>query len=261
MRTKIIVIALLAVSAGVFAYTHQHNAAPSDLRDAVADNGEFNTSIPVFEKNSGNTQEPKPVAVGEAAVAKNSYSMLDVFASVDTAEGSLRIILNKPASGTFPASSTKCDSRLAAAMMLLNVESRWPGLLKRTDFKWRQFQEVKRLFAELEKIGEFYYPEMADVPVNGKAVVLYADDSARIGRNVTGLDVFQAVDIAEHSVNGILGNGACKEKLRASMRLLNIELRFPGLLEGKYVFDHPWAQYNGLVENYKKIEEKYEFFY
>lgn len=37
MKTKTIVLAFLAVTAGVFAYTRPHNAMPSDLRDAVAD--------------------------------------------------------------------------------------------------------------------------------------------------------------------------------------------------------------------------------
>ena len=37
MRMKIIVPVLLAVTAGVFAYTRPHNSIPSDLRDAVAD--------------------------------------------------------------------------------------------------------------------------------------------------------------------------------------------------------------------------------
>ncbi len=38
MKTKIIAVALIAVSAGVFAYTRTHNTPiPSDLRDAVAD--------------------------------------------------------------------------------------------------------------------------------------------------------------------------------------------------------------------------------
>ena len=63
MKTKIVVIALIAVTAGVFAYTRPHNAMPSDLRDAVADNGEFNTSIPVFEKDSGNIPAPKAAPV------------------------------------------------------------------------------------------------------------------------------------------------------------------------------------------------------
>jgi len=78
---------------------------------------------------------------------------------------------------------------------------------------------------------------------------------------VTGLDVFQVVDIAKSSIKTILGNDNCENKLKASMRLLNIEIRFPGLLEGKYVFDHTWEQYRGMAENYKKIESKYEFFY
>ncbi len=63
MKTKTIVLAFLAVTAGVFGYTRLHNGIPSDLRDAVADNREFNTSIPVLEKDSGNLPEPKAVAV------------------------------------------------------------------------------------------------------------------------------------------------------------------------------------------------------
>ena len=38
MKTRTTVIVLLAVAAGVFAYTRSHNAMPSDFRDAVADN-------------------------------------------------------------------------------------------------------------------------------------------------------------------------------------------------------------------------------
>lgn len=59
MKTKIGVVVLIAVTAGVFEYTRPHNAMPSDLRDAVADNGKFDTSLPVFDKNSGNIPEPK----------------------------------------------------------------------------------------------------------------------------------------------------------------------------------------------------------
>ncbi len=72
MKTKITVVALITATAGMFAYTRPHNAIPSDLRDAVADNAGFDTSIPVFEKGSGNLPEPKVAAAadnGKAAVA------------------------------------------------------------------------------------------------------------------------------------------------------------------------------------------------
>lgn len=39
MKIRTIILALIAVATGVFAYTRPHNAIPSDLRDAVADNG------------------------------------------------------------------------------------------------------------------------------------------------------------------------------------------------------------------------------
>lgn len=62
MKTKGVILALLAVTAGVVAYTRPHNAVLLDLRDAVADKG-FDTSIPSFEKGAGNIPEPKAVAV------------------------------------------------------------------------------------------------------------------------------------------------------------------------------------------------------
>lgn len=69
---KIKTIVFLAVTAGVFAYTRPHNTIPFDLRDAVADNGEFDTSIPGFEKGVGNIPDPKAAVAadsGKAAVA------------------------------------------------------------------------------------------------------------------------------------------------------------------------------------------------
>jgi len=60
MKTKIVVVALITITAGVFTFTGTKNSPPSDFRDAVADNKDFNTSIPVFEKDSGNI--PVPVA-------------------------------------------------------------------------------------------------------------------------------------------------------------------------------------------------------
>ena len=57
-------LAAVMVTAAIFAYSHNlHKNVPSDLRDAVADNGKFDTSIPAFDKNSGNVPEPKAAAV------------------------------------------------------------------------------------------------------------------------------------------------------------------------------------------------------
>ncbi len=61
MKNKITAVALIAVSAGVFAYTRTHNTPiPSDLRDAVADSALEQLG---YDKRDGNIQEPKPVAV------------------------------------------------------------------------------------------------------------------------------------------------------------------------------------------------------
>jgi len=51
------------MAAGFGYIKSSHRNIPADLRDAVADNGKFDTSIPVFDKNSGNIPEPKAAAV------------------------------------------------------------------------------------------------------------------------------------------------------------------------------------------------------
>src|SRR3989339_1473643 len=60
MKTKIAVLALIAVTAGVFTYKQTKHIPPSDLRDAVADATEskdFDTSIP--DLKSENTDKAK----------------------------------------------------------------------------------------------------------------------------------------------------------------------------------------------------------
>lgn len=79
MKIRMAVLALLAVTAGVFVYTRTHNVFPSDLRDAVAEKpGEFNTSIPVFEKDGGNMPVPiisaaRPRSAEDIAIDEGLY--------------------------------------------------------------------------------------------------------------------------------------------------------------------------------------------
>jgi len=60
---KYILAAVIVTAAGVGYIKSSHRNIPADLRDAVADNGKFDTSIPVFDKSSGNIPEPKAAAV------------------------------------------------------------------------------------------------------------------------------------------------------------------------------------------------------
>ena len=60
---KYILVAVIVTAAGFGYVKNSHRNIPADLRDAVADNGKFDTSIPVFEKNSGNIPEPEAAAV------------------------------------------------------------------------------------------------------------------------------------------------------------------------------------------------------
>ena len=69
MKTRISVIALIFVSAGVFGFSRTKNTPPSDLRDAVASQ-DFDITIPAFESNDGNIPVPKAAVID---TAKPSY--------------------------------------------------------------------------------------------------------------------------------------------------------------------------------------------
>src|SRR3989339_428332 len=49
MKTKIAVLALIAVTAGVFTYSRTQRALPSDLRDAVGEEIKNNSGVPFAE--------------------------------------------------------------------------------------------------------------------------------------------------------------------------------------------------------------------
>ncbi|MBI4655251.1 MAG: trypsin-like serine protease, partial [Elusimicrobia bacterium] len=66
MKTRTIVLALIAVTAGVFTYTRPHNPVPSDLRDAVAD-----SSLEQLKEGSGT--EASEVNVPESAGNKGFF--------------------------------------------------------------------------------------------------------------------------------------------------------------------------------------------
>lgn len=63
MKRNMMIVAALAAAAGAFAWTRPNYTPPADLRDAVADSGEFNTSLPAINKNAGNIPEPGAAAV------------------------------------------------------------------------------------------------------------------------------------------------------------------------------------------------------
>ena len=57
-------VAVVATATGFGYIRSTHRNIPADLRDAVADDGQFDASHPVFDKNSGNIPEPKAEVVG-----------------------------------------------------------------------------------------------------------------------------------------------------------------------------------------------------
>ena len=76
--------------------------------------------------------------------------MEDVGTDLDIAESSLRIILNKPASGRFDEKTISPEARVAAAMALLGFEMKHPGHLRglHGDTEWPQYNTVLELFKE-----------------------------------------------------------------------------------------------------------------
>lgn len=56
---KYILVAVIVTASGFGYIKSSHRNIPADLRDAVADNKEFDTNIPVFEKDKGNIPVPK----------------------------------------------------------------------------------------------------------------------------------------------------------------------------------------------------------
>ena len=89
MKIKITAVALLAVTAGVFAYTRPHNAIPSDLRDAVAD-----TALETLKNGSdaGDISIPEPkveAARSESGAAKMFKSAATNFSRTASDKGPL----------------------------------------------------------------------------------------------------------------------------------------------------------------------------
>ncbi|MDD5210686.1 MAG: hypothetical protein PHV36_14965 [Elusimicrobiales bacterium] len=85
MKTTIILTALMAVTAGVFVFGRPHYDRPADFRDAPADSDRFDTSIPVFAKDSGNIPE-----AGVAVPGEKAFRQVKAAASVKITEAELR---------------------------------------------------------------------------------------------------------------------------------------------------------------------------
>lgn len=105
MRTKITVIALIAVTTGIFACLRPHNALASGFRDAAADNGKsqgFDTTLPVVDENSGSL----PVPAASAAALSNSTE-LNSGKTPDTPKGgfnvSVHINVQAPGQASYPS--------------------------------------------------------------------------------------------------------------------------------------------------------------
>lgn len=81
--------------------------------------------------------------------------------NLDSAESSLRIILNRPANEQqLPSAMLTEEKRLEAMAVLMNIEMRHPGLLKgKLDLSsdWPQYINVQKLFSELEEKMGFWY--------------------------------------------------------------------------------------------------------
>src|SRR3989339_1180289 len=72
MKTKIAVLALIAVTAGVFTYKQTKHIPPSDLRDAVADVSESGTGITDVKKVNIDIPAPEAAVENDPTVSPMS---------------------------------------------------------------------------------------------------------------------------------------------------------------------------------------------
>lgn len=68
MSHKLMIAALVLVVSGVFGIARPRNAMPSDLRDAPADNRDFDISLRALDKAGGNIPEPEIAAAAPVPV-------------------------------------------------------------------------------------------------------------------------------------------------------------------------------------------------
>ncbi|HAT72532.1 MAG TPA: hypothetical protein DCS63_06930 [Elusimicrobia bacterium] len=93
------VFAAVIVTASGFAYVKDfHKDIPADLRDAVAGRGDFDTTIPAMEKDSGNIPVPK-LETGAIVLDGKRFTGLSVLPDEDQSV--------KPSSGERPATTGK----------------------------------------------------------------------------------------------------------------------------------------------------------
>ncbi len=151
MKTKATVIVFMAITAGVFAYTRPHNAVPSDLRDAVADNREFDTAIPDVTKDAGDIPVPPAVAANvrksitwptdRKFVAQN-YDKVDELAT--------KILMEKDKALT-PKNWVKCYEKVL--MKLIKVPG-WHGGLIPPSYNPDEVVKVFPSYPDMTSFGE-----------------------------------------------------------------------------------------------------------
>lgn len=182
MKTKAIVVSLIAVTAGVFLYTRPHNAMPSDLRDAVADNREFDTTIPVVTKDPGDIPVPPVVAanvrksitwpVDRKFVAQN-YDKVDELAT--------KMLTEKDKSFT-PKSWVGCYE--AVLMKLVKVPG-WHGGLIPPSYNPEEVVKVFPSYPDMTSFGES--EAMATLlSINKSLLTVYQDAAEKFPKDFPG---------------------------------------------------------------------------
>lgn len=88
-RKYILAAAAVATAVGFGHIKNSHRNIPVDFRDAVADNGKFDTSLPVIDKKNSDIPEPKAVPVAaEESVSADGARPIKTCSAVIVSDGS-----------------------------------------------------------------------------------------------------------------------------------------------------------------------------
>jgi hypothetical protein len=130
-----------------------------------------------------------------------------------------------------------------ASLNLLRKEVRYSGLLLGELAPYSETAQSKmnvKLFKMLEKKFNFFYNKRLPEVKSDKDILMRA-----------------GMDIAESSLRTMLDSKSkLQNKLESSLRLLNVEMRGPGLLQGKLKAGFDWKQYGLVQKLYQQLEKE-----
>lgn len=191
-KLKAVACALVVLAAGWYGFARNSQGdIPTDLRDAVADNGEFSTSLPALDKNSGNIPAPKaevdsasvitmPFAYTEAARQrfakkfgrKGKISRIRVFGLKSNREDMMLIGVYSPRPMSFTCDAMEVGVRKNGTLVEISTIQLGTLLMGEPLYEpgFRISLDQARKIAAMEG---FDIPESAEIDIFGTTYRLY----------------------------------------------------------------------------------------